>query len=248
MTVAVVVVVIIEKCNCVIERDRERALKQQIKQKKMVKTFASHASSENRFHWFALAAAAMSLIFHAIAAHGKKSHFITPWKMSWNRNCQKISAISYQNHTLVIMDFQCRWWKSHGHDDNERATRITTIFHRISSERTTIRFGFFAWTTHERCAHSIIFALLFQPDKLVDDFESSRKFEVEEIYRLRGRNGRRTKGDGNDLSKVGKKSCVTWLLVWDSKYFRFFSSFVRTFARLLLVSNPFNWMACMLYE
>lgn len=87
-----------------------------------------------------------------------------------------------------------------------------------------------------------------QPEKLVDDFESSRKFEVEEmrIERERGRNGRGRK-DGNDLSKVGKKSCVTWLLVWDSKYFRFFRpSFVRS--HVLLFSwfqiHSTEWHGC----
>lgn len=70
-------------------------------------------------------------------------------------------------------------------------------------------------------AHSIIFALLFQPEKLVDDFRIFKKFEVVAIER----EGERVKErqDGMEwrqerkktvtIFKSRKKSCVTRLLV-----------------------------------
>lgn len=182
--------------------ERDRALKRQIKQKKWLKV--SHGTLHQKIGSTDLPWQQQHcLSYFMLSQRTKKSHFITPWKMSWNRNCQKISAISYQNHTLVIMDFQCRWWKSHGHDDNERRTNHHDISsHFIWTVDNSLSFFAQLWTTHERCAHSIIFALLFQPEKLVDDFESSRKFEVKEMRIERGRR----KEEGEKMVTIFQKS------------------------------------------
>lgn len=137
------------------------------------------------------------------------------------------------------MDFQCYWWNL-----VDMTITSTTIHHEISHlfyrNGRLILFSSHS-QLHMRFAHSIIFAYTCQqPEKLVDDVESSRNRKKKERRRAE-----RERMVVTIFQKNRKKSCVTWLLVGDFEYFRF-SSFFRVLGRLLVYLsiccwNPFNW-------